>query len=348
MDMANLSLIEQLARLREQVPGVYPRDAARHLGVTECELVHADPGATALDAADLPALLSAIESLGEVMALARNDACVHELVGRYGNVQFEGKVGLAINEVIDLRFFLYGWAYAYALVTNDARGERRSLQFFDKHGTAIQKVFLRPDSDVAAFDALVTRFASGRSECRPEPAAPAPAELADSEIDAAAFQAEWLALRDVHGFHALLRRHRLSRRQAFRLAPPGQAWRVRTDAVEALLRRVAATQVPMMAFAGNGGVIQIHTGTIDRVEVRGNWLNILDPAFSLHLDMPKVAEAWVAHKPGEKGVVTSLELFDAAGVSLLTLFGERKGGHSERPEWRKLLCELAVLEGEDA
>ena len=35
MDMANLSLIEQLARLREQVPGVYPRDAARHLHVDD-------------------------------------------------------------------------------------------------------------------------------------------------------------------------------------------------------------------------------------------------------------------------------------------------------------------------
>ncbi|MGL6071288.1 ChuX/HutX family heme-like substrate-binding protein, partial [Craterilacuibacter sp.] len=171
---------------------------------------------------------------------------------------------------------------------------------------------------------------------------------ADEGIDLAAFHRDWLALADVHGFHSLLRRYGLSRQQAFRLAPAGQAWRVRADAVETLLRRVALTRVPMMAFAGNSGVIQIHTGLIDRVEVVGDWLNVLDPAFSLHLSMAKIAGAWVTHKPGECGGVTSLELFDDAGSSVLTLFGERKGGQAERVEWRKLLSELLPLEGEDA
>lgn len=348
MEAATPNLMAQLARLRELEPRLYPRDAATRLGVTECELVHADPAATRLDTTDWAALLSAIAPLGEVMALARNDACVHELTGRYDNVQFDGKVGLAINPVIDLRIFLFGWAHAYALVTQSPSGERRSLQFFDRSGSAIQKVFLRENSDVAAFEALVQRFACQRGQLQLEARAAASAEIADDKVDVTAFHRDWLALSDVHAFHPLLRRYGLSRRQAFRLAPPSQAWRVRTDAVETLLRRAALTRVPIMAFAGNNGIIQIHTGTIDRVEIVGDWLNVLDPAFSLHLSMSRIAQAWVTHKPGECGGVTSLELFDDAGTSVLTLFGERKGGQAERIEWRKLLGELLPLEGEDA
>lgn len=348
MEIAPQDLMTQLTQLRAQEGALYPRDTAAQLGITECELVHADPAATRLDTSDWPALLSAIAALGEVTALAHNNACVHELTGHYGNVTFDGKVGLAINPVIDLRFFLFGWAHAYAQVTAGTAGIRRSLQFFDRSGRVIQKVLLNEGSDVAAFDALREHFACPRAALQLDAASVVQHKPASSDIDILAFQRDWLALGDVHAFHPLLRRYGLSRQQAFRLAPPGQAWQVRTDAVEMLLRRTVAIGLPIMVFAGNGGIIQIHTGPIHEVKLVGNWLNVLDAHFKLHLRTDLISEAWVTHKPGDTGAVTSLELFNEAGESLVTFFGERKPGQSERIEWRKLLGELLPLENDDA
>ena len=339
-------LWDRYQTLKASQPRLRARDAAAALQVSECELTAADPAATPLQP-EWPAILAALAPLGRVMALTRNHACVHETKGDYANVEIDGKVGLAINPVIDLRIFLFHWRHGFALRSETPRGIQRSLQFFDRHGEAVHKVYLTEASDIAAYDDLVARFAAPSAALELEPAAAAGAEQPDEAIDRDAFQNEWRSLSDVHAFHPFLRRWQVSRRQGFRLAPPGQAWRVREEAVEQLLRRAAATATPIMVFAGNRGMIQIHTGTIANVQVVGDWLNVLDPDFNLHLRTDLIAEAWITRKPGDNGVVTSLELFDEQGESLATFFGERKPGRAERAEWVKLLGELPPLEQED-
>ncbi|OHX12801.1 hemin-degrading factor [Chromobacterium sphagni] len=339
-------LWDRYQTLKASQPRLRARDAAEQLGVSECELVAADPAATPLRP-EWPQLLAALAPLGRVMALTRNHACVHETKGDYANVEIDGKVGLAINPVIDLRIFLFHWRHGFAVRNETPRGVQRSLQFFDRHGEAVHKVYLTEDSDVAAYDALAARFAAQADALQLDPVQAAAAELPDQQIDQSAFQAEWQSLTDVHAFHSFLRRWQVSRRQGFRLAPPGQAWRVREDAVEQLLRRAASTETPIMVFVGNRGMIQIHTGAVRNVQVMGDWLNVLDPDFNLHLRTDLIAEAWITRKPGDNGVVTSLELFDDQGESLATFFGERKPGRAERVEWVKLLGELPPLEQED-
>ncbi|MGC0154872.1 hemin-degrading factor [Chromobacterium vaccinii] len=339
-------LWDRYLTLKASQPKLRARDAAELLDVSECELLAADPAALPLKA-EWPEILASLAPLGRVMALTRNHACVHETKGDYANVEIDGKVGLAINPVIDLRIFLFHWRHGFALRSETPRGVQRSLQFFDRHGEAVHKVYLTADSDVAAFDELVARFAAPAAALTLEPVAAAATEQPDEAIDRDAFQAEWQSLADVHAFHPFLRRWQVSRRQGFRLAPAGQAWRVREDAIEQLLRRAAATETPIMVFAGNRGMIQIHTGPVRNVQVVGDWLNVLDPDFNLHLRTDLIAEAWITRKPGDNGVVTSLELFDEAGESLATFFGERKPGRPERAEWVKLLGELPPLEQAD-
>lgn len=339
-------LWDRYQALKAGQPRLRVRDAAAALHVSECELAAADPTAVRLQP-HWEDILSSLASLGRVMALTRNHACVHETLGLYDNVSFEGKVGLAMNPVIDLRIFLFHWRYGFVLRTATPRGVQRSLQFFDRHGDAVHKVFLTEESNIDAFDALAARFAEAPAVLMLEPVEALPGEAADEAVDLDAFRAEWLSLKDVHEFHPFLRRWGVSRRQGFRLAPKGQAWRVAEHAVEQLLRRAAATALPIMIFAGNRSLIQIHTGPISNVSVVGDWLNVLDSDFNLHLRTDLVAEAWVTRKPGDNGVVTSLELFDDAGESLVTFFGERKPGRPERAEWVKLLGELPLQEQAD-
>ena len=67
-------------------PKLRARDAADAQGIAEAQLVAAGIGyGTTRIAAHPDRIIPAAEALGEVMALTRVDACVHEKVGAYGN-----------------------------------------------------------------------------------------------------------------------------------------------------------------------------------------------------------------------------------------------------------------------
>ncbi|MEO3961940.1 ChuX/HutX family heme-like substrate-binding protein [Chromobacterium piscinae] len=185
-------LWDRYQALKASQPKLRVRDAAIVLDVSECELVAADPAATPLQP-EWSAILAALAPLGRVMALTRNHACVHETKGDYANVEFNGKVGLAINPVIDLRIFLFHWRHGFAVRSETPRGIQRSLQFFDRHGEAVHKVYLTADSDVAAYDELAARFSAPAAALELEPAAAPAAEQPDESIDRDAFQAECTA-----------------------------------------------------------------------------------------------------------------------------------------------------------
>ena len=93
-----------------------------------------------------------------------------------------------------------------------------------------------------------------------------------------------------------------------------------------------------MCFVANQGMVQIHTGPVKRIQRTGSWLNILDPAFNLHLDVTQVASTWVVNKPSRDGWITSLELYAASGELIVQFFGARKPGYPELTGWRALLA----------
>jgi putative hemin transport protein len=47
-----------------------------------------------------------VEKLGKVMALTRNEACVHEKKGVYHHSSVNGQTGLVLAGDIDLRIFI--------------------------------------------------------------------------------------------------------------------------------------------------------------------------------------------------------------------------------------------------
>lgn len=320
-------------------PRLRIRDAAQRLHVREAELRASECGGPTVRLHDdFREILLRLPLLGEVMALTRNDSAVHEKVGVYPRASFTGAQGLVLGHDIDLRLFLGRWDSAYAAFD----GAHPSLHFFDRHGDAVHKVHLRDGSDRAEFDALVDAFRAGDQRPGQTVVAPAPiaAPRADAEIDVAAFRAGWLALQDTHEFFGLLREHGVTRTQALRLAPPGHAERVALDAPAAALGGASAAALPIMVFVASAGCIQIHTGPVVRVAPMGPWLNVMDPGFNLHLRADHVREAWVVRKPTSDGVVTSLELFDAAGGTIALLFGARKPGLPEDEGWRTLVAGL--------
>ena len=160
------SLKNQWEALKVSHPTLRIRNAAEQLGVSEAELVATQIGETVTRLQpEFASILSEIESLGKVMALTRNEACVHERKGTYLNADFSNPfAGLFVGDDIYLRILLSAWDKAYAVIEPSENGTKKSLQFFGKDGLAIHKIFLTPSSNEAAFDALVTKFKAESQE----------------------------------------------------------------------------------------------------------------------------------------------------------------------------------------
>ncbi len=336
---------ESLAALRARhdaltaaEPKLRVRERARRLGTTEAALVAAGCGLDAVPLDTPKDVFRALGALGRVMALSRNDWCVHERHGRYEDIQADGHVGVVLGPDIDLRMFFQEWRDAFSVVENG----RHSIQFFDRQGVAIHKVYRTEATDAQAWEALVARFASKQPPALPVPEAATPRNEADEAADPAALRAHWLGLKDTHDFFPMLRRFKVSRLGALRAAGPDLAQRVGADTAQAVLERAAERRLSIMCFVGNRGIVQIHTGPVEQLRRTGPWFNVLDPTFNLHLDTTAITECWVVNKPTVDGWVTSLEAYERGGELVVQFFGARKPGQPELVAWRELMQALCA------
>ncbi|SER89902.1 hemin-degrading factor [Halopseudomonas bauzanensis] len=342
-------LFEAWQQLLQQQPRLRTRDVAEQLAVSEAELIASRLGIDTLRLRpEWAQLLPALEGLGRVMVLTRNAHCVHERKGVYREttVAGSGKMGLVVSPDIDLRLFLSGWHSLFAVEQTTTRGLQRSLQVFDQQGMAIHKVFLTEQSDLDTWGQLLSRFAEADQSAQLDlqPAPIKQAERVDSEVDTGALAEDWRQLKDVHHFHAMLNRNKVGRLQALRLIGREWAEPLATQALPTVMTEAAAQQLPIMVFVGNRHCIQIHTGPVHELRWVGDWFNVLDADFNLHLKMPAVAHLWRVRKPSSDGVITSWEAYDADGELILQLFGARKPGQPELESWRTLAELTPALE----
>lgn len=152
-------------------------------------------------------------------------------------------------------------------------------------------------------------------------------------------------MKDTHEFHGLLRKFDVNRTQALRLVGDDLARPVARDSLEKVLHDAAAIGLPFMVFVGNPGLIQIHTGPVRKIAKMGPSINVLDPAFNLHVRTDRIDRAWVVRKPTADGIVTALELYDDAGEQIALLVGARKPGQHENETWRSLVEGLQATNG---
>lgn len=333
-------LKEKWEALKAENPHIRIRNAAEQLEVSEAELLATNIGeAVTVLNPDFQGILSEAEKLGKVMALTRNDECVHERKGTYLNGDFSSPhAQLFVGEDIDLRIFLNHWKFAFAVV----EGDKKSLQFFGKDGLALHKIYLTKDSNEEAFNAIVEKFkAEDQSQVLTfEAVAPKQAEKADAEIDVEGFKKAWTELKDTHDFFMMTRKFGVSRTQALRLAPEGFTKKIDNAKVVNILEDASEKNTPIMVFVGNRGMIQIHTGNVKKTLWHQQWFNVMDPDFNLHLDVTKIAEAWIVKKPTEDGEVTAIEVFNKEGDFIVQFFGKRKPGIPELQEWKDLVAAL--------
>ncbi|MCZ4060243.1 hemin-degrading factor [Pantoea sp. LMR881] len=328
--------------LKREQPKKYARDLAALMGISEAQLCEARLGQDARTLkTDFPALLAALETLGETKSITRNEYAVHEHFGEYKNLHLGGHAGIVLNpRALDLRLFPSQWHSAFALSEHTAHGERQSVQIFDRHGDAVLKIYLTENTNKAAWQTLIEQFS--QPAAAPLAIQPVPAPNWAQQVDAAALDAEWRAMTDVHQFFALLKRHNVSRQQAFRAAGNDLAWQVSNNALATVLDLALQDGNEIMIFVGNRGCTQIFTGVVEKLVPMENWINIFNPRFTLHLMENQVSESWVTRKPSGDGFVTSLELFAADGSQIAQLYGQRSEGTPEQTRWREQVMSLSA------
>lgn len=334
-------VVSAFEKLKAAEPKLRRRDLAQRLLVSEAAIIDHQCGVQSIRLSDeLNDILTALPSLGYVMNLTRNEAAVHERKGEYQDVKIHGAMGLVVtsDKKIDLRMFLSQWAYSFAVTEESPRGRRFSLQFFDQAGNAVQKVYLEKESNHEAYANILkqhkhadqtTPLAFQSEQDKPEYAQ-------DNAVDVEKLRSDWANMRDVHHFFGMLKNHQVSREQSFRLVGEEYAETINPQSLEMVLNEAANGDLPIMCFVGNHGNIQIHNGPIKTVKTMGDWLNVLDPEFNLHLLMPHITSGWLIRKPTTDGIITSLEFYDYDGELVAQFFGLRKEGNAENATWRAL------------
>ncbi len=337
-----------IRKAREQYPKMRERDLARSLDITEAELVASFVGhGTRRIEPRFEDLFSGLQKVGPVMALTRNESAVHEKIGPFEKFINGKRAALMLGEQIDTRMFPANWTYGFAVEKSDGKDVRHSLQFFDAHGDAVQKIHARPDTDKYAWGQLVEQLTlpDQQPDALPK-VTPAPVFTRKMPTVLAEMQLRdrWQAMTDPHQFHGLLKDLELDRLSAFELAGESWAWPLDKGSIPALLRLAASEHIPIMCFVGNRGCIQIHSGKIETVMEKGPWINIMDPTFHLHLRTDHIHDVWAVRKPADVGHVTSIEAYDSDGQQIIQFFGVRGEGNAERSDWRGLAENLPKLD----
>ncbi|OJJ10652.1 hemin-degrading factor [Alphaproteobacteria bacterium AO1-B] len=348
LESASRPTATEIRKARAHAPKMRERDLARTLGISEAELVASFVGhGTRRIDPRFEDLFAGLQNVGPVMALTRNESAVHEKIGGFEKFINGKRAALMLGEQIDTRMFPASWVHGYAVEKKDGEDVRRSMQFFDAHGDAVQKIHARPETNKDTWDRLVELLTlpDQKPEVLPK-VTPAPVFTRKMPTVLAEMQLRerWQSMTDPHQFHGLLKDLELDRLSAFELAGESWAWPLDKGSIPALLRLAASEHIPIMCFVGNRGCIQIHSGKIETVMEKGPWINIMDPTFHLHLRTDHIHDVWAVRKPADVGHVTSIEAYDSDGQQIIQFFGVRGEGNAERSDWRGLAENLPKLD----
>ncbi len=299
--------------------GLRAREAAHAIGLSEGAAMAAHVGLHDQPLRAVPlqrnwlALLQALQACGPLMALTRNASTVHEKTGLYENLSIEGQVVRVCGPDRELQLFLEHW-HAGFVVTQAPDGThgpmQASLQFYDRSGTAVHKIYPRSATSLVAWAQVLNTWID-------------PQQVPD-------FVSTWRP--------AMAPPER--RTVSLACAPVSQP--LACSAVRTLLMGAALDALPLRIAVTSPGCRQIHTGPVQRVEpmeMRGMvWLNVLDPGFNLHLREDLVTSVWLVEQPGDHGSATSLNAFDADDGLMATFSAVHALGEHEPAAWRALMA----------
>ncbi len=332
--------------LCQQHPNLRSREAAKRLNVTEAELLASCANDTSFHLMNHPeALLSALQTVGEVLIVTRNESVILEKKGTFKDLVFDTQNGFKIlkSDSLGLHLLLNSCRYTFLVIEEKHIGHRKSLQFFDRHGQAVQKIYLTQNSNEQAFEKIITRFISSYQ--------PTYLDISKDETDkqsASKQQAtKWPALSEdgqtiqsSHDFFKLLIGRNVSRQQAYDNVGRDLAYEIVPSALQPLCEMAKQDNISLTLAVGNSACMQFHSGPVDKAGEHGQWFNMLNSDFNLYTNSHRITQAWVIRKPQQGNPITLIEFFDDQDHLALQITAINKPDIPESSQWRELVAQL--------
>jgi len=335
------------------------RTLAKKNGLSEAHLIAADVGKNVIrlqDGRETPiAILLRLHELDRIRASARNEHVILNVVGTTPPPRlipatetrearsFPGYFG----PPIDLRPSFSNWQFSFAQISFSPEGEvRRSLNFFDGQGRAVQQLTIDSPDGIAAFEQVLQDF---RAETQTSEIAlllkePDDPVRPDSQVDVPSLIAAWDAITDVHQFgSAVLAKHDVTRLQALRLAGTERAQPLASRAaLSALLKAAAEADLEIMAFVSNSANTQIFTGKINApTKSADGWIHVSgENDLNLMIHEAGIDQVWLVKKPSSIGTLSTVEVYNVEGEVIVQFYSKRAPRSPESDTWRALLAKL--------
>ncbi len=246
----------QYQTIKTQEPAKYARDIASEMAISEAELTHSRVGHDAVRlTGDVRDILAALEPVGEIKSICRNDYAVHEQLGEFTHQHISEHAGLVLNpRALDLRLFLGEWASVFHLCEQSRAASARAFSFSTAgrcaaeglhHGAYRYGGMGRGEHPFSRHlcAAVDDRRRQSDSVCARRRRHRAGSGVAGDDRCPPVFR--------------VTEKYNLSRQQAFRLVGDDLACRVSNDALPTLLETVLQDGNEIMIFVGNRGCVQI-------------------------------------------------------------------------------------------
>lgn len=334
----------------ESLRNSYSIDIANKMGISEGELANfrLAHDARKLSVENIKVFINDLERLEKVKSITRNKYAITiqdgELTNQYLNgykeMDISASAGLILNpRSLDLRIFFKHWNHIFYFHEIKAKKELHSIQTFDKYGTAINKIYILPDSNKDILKYILNKYQDHEyapvkfisDEDKKEIIRNACLSV-DENIDT-----DWRNMREVHDFYLLMRKYNMSRQDLFRSVKDDLAYRVSNQAIHDIFTLAKIQDEELTIFIANIGCVQIYTGKILKTAHLNGWFNIFNKDNRMHIKDEDIHETWVVKKPGEYGYVTSLEVFSKDGEQIIQIYGQRNEQEEERQSWRNII-----------
>lgn len=328
--------------LRSAQPQIRIRDAAAKLYVSEAQLLATGCGDTAIRLnPDWIQLLPALAGLGAVMVLTRNAVAVHEVTADYHIDTITAEAARMRGHVLDLHLNLHDWQSAFAVEETTPHGIRHSVQFFDRYGDAVHKVYLTLSSHLAAYRALMASFRStDQTPAQTVLAKPPKMSLSLKPSELEALKVYWQLPQPLYGNTAQAGALSISRYQALTLLTPDYVRPIAPLVWRDFMHQLVDAGLTLVISVANAGASQHYSGTLHKLLLIEPWFNVMDEGFNLHLQDHAIASLWAVRQMNHDGVITSLEAYDAEGEAIITLHGLDASLQADNLVWRELLASL--------
>jgi putative hemin transport protein len=166
-------MLRALEQHNQEKASVRLHRIATPVDVSEVESLAVSCGKGVIRLCGLRELVKELPRLGRVKVVTSNKHAVHEKIGQYQLIKLLDYQGRVYGNGIDLRLFLNHWHYGFAVKEERDDGFRYSLQFFDRNGIGVHRIYLTADSNREAYEKLIVRYRSADQRSR-QSVAPVP------------------------------------------------------------------------------------------------------------------------------------------------------------------------------